>query len=207
MTEEDMKARISELEQERDSALTEKKAALGEKFKATKAVETLTAQLSEAEENAKTASSDELTNLRNQVTKLTKDLTTANGKTADATKALHSFKAETVIGKMLVANKVQPDDAPMVTAYIRSLMSLDDEGNPTFDGQTDEAFSKSYFGGVGKRYTSAPDNSGSGSAGFDGTKAPRMTAENINWSELAQIHKENPEEAKAILIAAGKSTD
>lgn len=171
------------------------------------AVARLEGERDTAREEAENATTDEVTRLKNQVTKLTNDLTAANGKTADATKALHSFKAETVIGKMLVANKVQPDDAPMVTAYVKSLMSLDDEGNPTFDGQTDEAFSKTYFGGAGKRYTSAPDNSGSGSAGFDGTKAPRMTAENLNWSELAQIHKENPEEAKAILIAAGKSTD
>lgn len=204
MTEEEMKARIAELEQERDSALAEKKTALGEKFKASKAVEALTSQLSEAEDNAKAASTDEVTRLKNQLAKLTNDLSAANGKTADATKALHSFKAETEIGKLLVSHKVQPDDAPMVTAYIKSLMTIDEEGNPSFDGQAADAFGKTYFTGAGKRYTSAPDNSGGGSTGFDGTKALRMNKDNWNFTEFAKIQLDNPAEANAIADAVGR---
>lgn len=157
-----------------------------------------------AKEEAENASTDEVTRLKNQVTKLTGDLTRAQTAATDATKSLHSYKAETEIGKMLVAHKVQPDDAPMVTAYIKSMMSLDDEGNPTFAEKSAEDFGKSYFSGAGKRYTSAPDNSGGGSTGFDGTKAPRMTADNWNWSEFGKLQLENPAEAKALAEAAGK---
>lgn len=170
-------------------------------------VETLKSERDTAKEEAENATTDELTQLKKQVTKLTADLATANGKTVEATKALHSYKAETEIGKLLVTHKVQPDDAPMVTAYIKSLMSIDDEGNPSFDSQSAVEFGKSYFGGAGKRYTSAPDNSGGGSTGFDGTKAPRMTAENWNWSEFARIQLENPAEAKAIAQSAGKNVE
>ncbi|KAA9018294.1 hypothetical protein [Sphingobium limneticum] len=158
----------------------------------------------EAEENAANEKRSDLEKANKQIEKLTKDLATANGATADATKALHSYKAETEIGKLLVSHKVQPDDAPMVTAYIKSLMAIDDDGNPTFEGSDAATFGKAYFTGAGKRYTAAPDNSGGGSTGFDGTKAPRMTADNMNWSELAKIHLNNPEEARAIATAAGK---
>lgn len=140
-----------------------------------------------AKEEAENATTDEVTRLKNQINKLTKDLDAANGKTTEATKALHSYKAETEIGKLLVAHKVQPDDAPMVTAYIKSLMSLDDEGNPTFEDKSAEDFGKAYFGGPGKRYTSAPDNSGGGSTGFDGTTANKWTktpSSDAEWAEF-----------------------
>ncbi|WP_313392044.1 hypothetical protein [Sphingobium yanoikuyae] len=170
-------------------------------------VETLKSERDTAKEAAENATTDELTRLKNQLTKAGKDILEAQKQAAEATKSLHSYKAETEIGKLLVSHKVQPDDAPMVTAYIKSLMSIDDEGNPSFDSQTAEAFGKSYFGGAGKRYTSAPDNSGGGSTGFDGTKAPRMTADNWNWTEFGKIQLENPAEAKAIAQAAGKNVE
>lgn len=170
-------------------------------------IERLEGERDTAKSEAENATTDELTRLKNQVTKLTGDVATANGKTADATKALHTFKAETVIGKMLVNNKVQPDDAPMVTAYLKSLMSLDDEGTPTFNGQTDDAFAKSYFSGAGKRYTTLPDNSGGGSTGNNGSTPPRMTKENFNWTEYAKLQLENPAEAQAVAKAVGLKAD
>lgn len=170
-------------------------------------IERLEGERDTAKEEAENATTDELTRLKNQLVKAGKEILDAQKQAADATKSLHSYKAESEIGKLLVSHKVQPDDAPMVTAYIKSLMSIDDEGNPSFDNQSAEAFGKSYFAGAGKRYTSAPDNSGGGSTGFDGTKPPRMTADNWNWSEFAKIQLENPAEAKAIAQAAGKKVD
>lgn len=160
-----------------------------------------------AKEEAVNANLDELTQARNQITKLTKDLADANTKASEATKSFHSYKADNEISNLLIAHKVQPDDAPMVTAYIKGLRSFDDEGNATFEGKTGAEFAKAYFSGAGKRYTAAPDNSGGGSTGFDGTKAPRMTAENWNWTEFGKIQLENPAEAKAIAQAAGKNID
>lgn len=165
----------------------------------------LTSAVANAEDTAKNANLDELTQAKNQITKLTKDLADANIKASEATKSFHSYKADNEISNLLIAHKVQPDDAPMVTAYLKSLRTLDDDGASSFDGKTGEEFAKAYFAGAGKRYTSAPDNSGGGSTGFDGTKAPRMTADNWNWSEFAKIQLENPAEAREIAEKAGKN--
>jgi cell division protein FtsB len=169
------------------------------------AISRLESERDTAKEEAENANLDELTQARNQITKLTKDLADANTKASEATKSFHSYKADNEISNLLIAHKVQPDDAPMVTAYLKSLRTLDDDGASSFDGKTGEEFAKAYFAGAGKRYTSAPDNSGGGSTGFDGTKPPRMTAENWNWTEFGKIQLENPAEAREIAEKAGKN--
>ncbi len=156
-----LKKNNAELKRERDEWKRKAEAAEREK--------------TEAEENAANANMDEVTRLKSQITKLTGDLEKANGKAADATKFFHSYKAETEIAKLLIAHKVQPDDAPMVSAYIKSMMVLDADGQMTIQDQSPDDFGKAYFSAAGKRYTSAPDNSGGGSTGFDGTKASKWT--------------------------------
>lgn len=177
---------IASFKQERDDALVAKE---------------------EAEENAKNASVDEMTRLKNQLAKAGNDILNEKKLTADAIKSLHVYKADNEIAKLLIAHKVQPDDAPMVTAYLNSLRSLDDDGALTFDGQTAEAFGKSYFTGAGKRYTALPDNSGGGSTGSNGSTAAIMTSDNWNWTTYAQIKADNPALAKSLAKNAGKKVD
>ena len=188
------------------SGLKNKNAELLRKLKeAENRAEAAEREKAEAEENAANEKRSDLEKANKQIEKLTKDLADANTKASEATKSFHSYKADNEISNLLIAHKVQPDDAPMVTAYLKSLRTLDDDGASSFDGKTGEEFAKSYFAGAGKRYTSAPDNSGGGSTGFDGTKAPRMTADNWNWSEIAKIQLENPAEAREIAEKAGKN--
>ncbi len=187
------------------SGLKNKNAELLRKLKeAENRAEAAEREKAEAEENAANEKRSDLEKANKQIEKLTKDLADANTKASEATKSFHSYKADNEISNLLIAHKVQPDDAPMVTAYLKSLRTLDDDGASSFDGKTGEEFAKAYFAGAGKRYTSAPDNSGGGSTGFDGTKPPRMTAENWNWTEFGKIQLENPAEAREIAEKAGK---
>ena len=188
------------------SGLKNKNAELLRKLKdAENRAEAAEREKTEAEENAANEKRSDLEKANKQIEKLTKDLADANTKTSEATKSFHSYKADNEISNLLIAHKVQPDDAPMVTAYLKSLRTLDDDGASSFDGKTGEEFAKTYFAGAGKRYTAAPDNSGGGSTGFDGTKPPRMTAENWNWTEFGKIQLENPAEAREIAEKAGKN--
>lgn len=158
------------------SGLKNKNAELLRKLKeAENRAEAAEREKADAEENAANEKRSDLDKANRQIEKLTKDLADANTKASEATKSFHSYKADNEISNLLIAHKVQPDDAPMVTAYLKSLRTLDEEGNATFDGKTGEDFAKAYFAGAGKRYTSAPDNSGGGSTGFDSTKASKWT--------------------------------
>lgn len=209
MTEEEMKARIAELEADLSKAETEKKAALGEKFKASKTVETLQTQLTEAEENAKLASADELTKATSRITKLEKDLEAAIKRGDTAETGLRTFKADNEISKLLVANKVQSEDHDLVSTYLRSQMKFADDGAITIQDKGLEDFGKEFFSGAGKRYVSAPENSGGSATGGSSQiiKSHGYTKDNFSsrtteWSMLA---KSNPAEAKQIAIDCGRA--
>lgn len=146
-------------------------------------IQQLEADKETAKEEAENASADEVTRLKNQLAKSAKDLEAATKRADDASKSLITYKSETELNKIMIANKVQSEDAPMVMAYLKSIMSVDTDGTVSLDEQPVEMFAKSYFSGAGKRYVAAPDNSGGGAAGSDGTKPSKITQPPVSPSD------------------------
>lgn len=158
----------------------------------------------EAAEIAANSNSTELEKMQKRAERAEKALETSQGEVADFKKQIRNGRRDTAISELITANKVNPDDARAVKAML--LMELDqDSEEPTVGGQALADYAKSFFASEGKRYVQAADHNGGGASGSEGTKAPRMTKENWNWTEFAKIQSENPAEAQAIASAAGKN--
>ncbi|TCP92752.1 hypothetical protein C8J42_102528 [Sphingomonas sp. PP-CE-1A-559] len=148
------------------------------------------------------------------------DLDKANKRAVDAEKALTAEKeradklettrrnerADTLILKALNGANVDAKHTPILSKALRGDVQFNDDGEPLIDGKSVDDFAKTYFGnkGEGHGYVRAPDNGGGAATGHDGTKAPRMTKENFNFTEFAKIQLENPAEANAIADAVGR---
>lgn len=153
-----------------------------------------------AERKANNAKNSNLTELEQM--KLRAE--TAEGETATAKATIRTMTRDAAIADIITANKVDPSDVRAVKAILLMELDADSDEPTTKGGQSLADYSKAFFAKEGKRYVQVADHNGGGASGSEGSKAPRMTKDNWNWSEFAKIQMENPEEARAIASAAGK---
>lgn len=159
----------------------------------------------EAAENASTATLTELEKTQKRADKAERELAAANERATTSDRSLRDYKAAGAITNALVAANVDTMHVKLLSKALRADVEFGDDGEPTIGGHAIDAYAKSFFAKDGLSYVRAPENSGGGATGSDGGKPTRMTAENWNTTEWTQLAAENPAEAKAVAISAGKN--
>lgn len=116
-----------------------------------------------------------------------KRVTEAEDRATKAETALQSYKAEAALNATLLANNVDPKDIPMIVKATKNDIKPDDNGEPTIEGKSIEAWGKDYFAKDGLRYVRAADNSGSGATGNQSTKSNSHAGKEFNLTEYGQL--------------------
>lgn len=118
---------------------------------------------------------------------------------------LRTIRVDNEISKALASGNVRQELGEGFTAILKSKVQYEG-GIATIDGKPIADFASDYLSSdTGAHYRRASDNSGGGATGnTSGTKAPRMTKENFNYTDFAKIALENPAEANAIADAVGR---
>lgn len=187
------------------SGLKNKNRELHAKLKAAEArAEKAEEERDEAAESARADAGSELDKANRRITKLEKDLESANARAAESDKSLRDHKANGALATAIASANVDAEDVAMLTKALRADIDFDETGEPTIEGKSIATFAKSYFEGAGKKYVRAADHNGGGATGSEGAKPLRMTKENFNFTEFARIQLENPAEANAIADAVGR---
>lgn len=160
----------------------------------------------EAVEDAEAAKGSELEKAVKRAEKAEKSIAEMQERAAQAETNLRNTRADTALTSALAAANIDSKAMPFVAKALKSEMEYDADNKPTLYGKSVEDYVKDFTSpkGEGHQFVRAPNNSGGAAMGYDGTKAPRMTKENWNMTEFANIQKENPAEANAIAQAAGK---
>lgn len=179
----ELEKRIETLEAALTKAEDEKKAALGEKFKATTALKKLQDDQEAAIEDAKAQTGTELDKALNDIKKLTKQVTDLTGERDRFATDLRTVRVDNEIKTAIAAGKVMPEFAELVEAHLLRRVQ-DTDGTFTIDGKSITDATKAYLRTpTGMKTVLAPESTGSGSTGNSGavantwTKAPVSNAE------------------------------
>lgn len=195
MTEEQMKARIAELEQEVTDAKAGKSAALGEKNKAKQDLKTLEDRISELEgerDDAKNAGKSELERAQDKVKSLTAEVA--------------AFKIDAVINEAITSHKVMAEDADLVRTFLKAGVTMNDKGAAMAGDKTLADHITGFFASdVAKRYVAAPANTGAGATGSASkiTTPNKMPETAEEWNSFYKSVEGKPEEANAALKSWG----
>lgn len=197
----ELEKRIETLETALAKAEEEKKAALGEKFKAANALKKAVEDTEAAIEDAKAETGTELDKARNEVKKLTKQVADLTGERDTYAADLRTTRVDNEVAKAIASSNVRPELVPAVEALLLRQASYDD-GVATINGKSIADAAKSFFSSKdGSHYVRAPESSGSGSTGattVDSSgwaKAPETADEFTRYSKLTVDH---PETATAL---------
>lgn len=188
MTEEEMNARIAELENEVAEAKKAKSTALGEKNKAAHSLKTLEDRIAELEgerDEARDAGKSEAekasATLQKQIDKLTKSL-------ADSEKREATYKIDGAISAAIAKAGVLPDAVAMVSGFLKNGVTMEN-GEAMFEGAPFADRLNTYFSSNEARLIlSAPNNSGGGAQGSSAkasewTKPPVTADEMEKWDQ------------------------
>jgi outer membrane murein-binding lipoprotein Lpp len=138
----------------------------------------LTDDVEEAADNARAETGSELDKANRRIQKLEKELGDATTRADKSDKGLREYKANSALATAIASANVDADDVGLLTKALRADIEYDETGEPMIDGKSIDAYTKSFFGGAGKRYVRAADHSGGGATGSEGksqaiTKLPQ----------------------------------
>lgn len=139
--------------------------------------------------------------LKSQVSKLTNDLglrtkefeNIAN-KLNEKEKYLDDLTLSNTIKEQFAKNNFNNEDFETVTAYLEKHFKLAD-GVVTAGGKDIDSFMSEYVSGKGKRYTLAPENTGGGATGSNGTGATVQKRSEMTHAQKGEFIKANGQEA------------
>lgn len=199
----ELEKRIETLEAALNKAEEEKKAALGEKFKANAALKEAQEAREAAAEEAERKSGDLeaiekrlTTKFQKQVDELTRERDTLAGD-------LRTIRVDNEVKSAIASGNVRAELVPAVEALLLRQAQYDD-GVATIDGKSIADHAKSFFSSKdGAFYVNAPASSGSNSTGSVGAKPQRMTKETFNATEFMKIKVENPALANELAAEMG----
>lgn len=209
MTDEENKKRIEALEAELAKANEEKKAALGEKFKAGAALKEAQDERDAAAERAEREAKDVEALEKRLSAKFQKQIDDATSRADKAEGELRSSRVDGAIANLIAQNGVIPELHEAVEALLHRKVEYVD-GAATIEGQSIEDYGKGFFGSKsGAHYVRAADNSGGGSLGNSGASPTGHTFTKENFgqrmTEWSMLGKSNPELAKSIAMQVGRS--
>jgi hypothetical protein len=205
MTEEEMKAKLAELEAAVEKATKEKKTLLDEKVKAKQEAEAAR-EAAEAAEEDKARAAKDVEALEKQITKrFEKQL-------SDLTKANQSYEGQ--LSQLLIDNTIQanlakhnvsPAYQKALTAMLKAEAKLED-GAAVVNGVSLEDHIASFVGSdEGKVFVAAPANSGAAAMGSK--TATVATPSTWNLTHYVTMKSDNPAEAAAYAAKHNKSFD
>lgn len=188
----ELEKRIEALEAELTAEREEKKAALGEKFKAKADLKKLQDDQESAIEDAKAENGTELQKALNDIKKLNKQVETLTSERDTFATDLRTVRVDNEVAKAIASGNVRAELVPAVEALLLRQAQYQD-GVATIDGKSIIDHAKSFFSSKeGAFYVNAPASSGSNSTGTVGAKPQRMTKETFNATEFMKIKVENP---------------
>lgn len=198
MTEEQLQARIAELEGEK-AALKNKNSELIDREKAERTrAEAAEKKVGDAAKNA--AAGDELATLQLEHTALIAErdklLRERDAFAAD----LHATRVDHAIAAAIATGNV---DAKHVDAVEAILYRKLDKDADTIGGKSIADFAKSYFAKDGSHYVRAADNAGADASGNNGAKSVDYANKPFALGEYQQMLQTNPEAAAAWAFATG----
>lgn len=202
MTEEEMQARIAELEGELNEAKESKKTAIGEKNNAKRELKTLEDRISDLErerDDATDAGKSDLERERDKVAKL-------EGTVKNLTAEIGGFKIDAVINEAITANRVQVEDVDLVRTYLKDGVTVDAKGNAMKgDKPLNDSITDFFASDLAKRYVAAPANTGAGATGSASkVQAPnKMPETQEEWDKFYRSVEGKPEETAAALKSWG----
>lgn len=198
MTEEQMKARIEELEGEK-TALKNKNSELidREKTERTRA-EAAEKKVGDAAKHA--AAGDELATLKLEHAALITERDNLLRERDQFAADLHSTRVDHAISAAIAAGNV---DAKHVDAVESILYRKLDAGADTIGGKPIADFAKSYLAKDGAHYVRAADNAGADATGNNGAKSTDYSNKPFALGEYQTLLQTNPESAKAWANATG----
>lgn len=160
----------------------------------------------EAIEEAEAAKGSELDKAIKRAEKAEKSIKDMEERAAQAETNLRNTRADTALTSALAAANIDSKSLGFLTDSLKTKVQFTDDGEPLLNGKSVADHVKELTSPKGALHhlVNAPNHSGGVAMGYDGTKAPRMTKENFNYSEFAKIQMENPAEANAIADAVGK---
>lgn len=137
-----------------------------------------------------------------------KEIERLTGERDQAIGDLKTIRVDNEIAQTLAKSGVTAAHVPAVEALMHRKVEYAD-GQATIEGKSITDWATDYFAKDGAIYRPAPDNSGAGASGNDGSvsHAGQFTKENFSsrtgeWMALA---KKDPEQAKAIAVSVGRS--
>lgn len=191
----ELEKRIETLEAALTKAEDEKKAALGEKFKATTALKKLQDDQEAAIEDAKAQTGTELDKALNEIKKLQKQVTDLTGERDTFASDLKTMRVDNEVKSAIAAANIRPELVPAVEALLLRNAKYED-GQATIDGKSICDHAKRFFTSKeGSYFVRAPESSGSASTGNDGavannwTKAPVTSDE---WNAFDRLANDDP---------------
>lgn len=198
MTEEQMQARIAELEGEK-IALKNKNSELIDREKAERTrAETAEKKVGDAAKNA--AAGDELATLKLEHTALIAERDSLKAERDQIKTDLHSTRVDHAISAAIASGNV---DAKHVDAVEAILYRKLDKDADTIGGKSIADFAKGYFAKDGSHYVRAADNAGADATGNNGAKSVDYSNKPFGLGEYQAMLKTNPESAKAWASATG----
>ncbi|MGU3389163.1 kinesin [Sphingomonas sp. M1A8_2b] len=191
----ELEKRIEALEAALTKAEDEKKAALGEKFKATTALRKLQDDQESAIEDAKAATGTELEKALNEIKKLTKQVNDLTGERDTFASDLKTIRVDNEVKSAIAAANIRPELVPAIEALLLRNANYED-GAATIDGKSIGDHAKSFFKSKeGSYFVRAPESSGSGATGNDGAVAntfakPPVT--DAEWNTFDRLANDDP---------------
>lgn len=191
----ELEKRIETLEAALTKAEEEKKAALGEKFKATTALKKAQDDTEAAIEDAKANAGSELDKALNENKKLAKQVADLTGERDAAHTDLKTIRVDNEVKSAISAANIRPELVPAVEALLLRQHKYED-GVATIDGKSITDHAKKFFSSKeGAYFVRAPESTGSGATGNDGTKAHNWTkapTTNDEWDAFDELAKSDP---------------
>lgn len=198
MTEEEMQARIAELEGEK-TALKNKNSQLIDREKAERdRAEAAEKKVGDAAKNA--AAGDELATLKLEHSALIAERDQLRSERDTLAVDLHTTRVDHAISAAIATGNV---DAKHVDAVEAILYRKLDKDADTIGGKSIADFAKSYFAKDGSHYVRAPDNSGADAAGNSGAKSVDYSNKPFALGEYQTMLVDNPQAAAAWASATG----
>lgn len=191
----ELEKRIETLEAALNKAEEEKKAALGEKFKATTALKKAQEDTEAAIEDAKANAGSELDKAVNENKKLAKQVADLTGERDAANTNLRTIRVDNEVKSAISAANIRPELVPAVEALLLRQHKYED-GVATIDGKSIVDHAKKFFSSKeGAYFVRAPESTGSGATGNDGSQAQTFTklpVTSSEWEAYDKLANDNP---------------
>lgn len=188
----ELEKRIETLEAALNKAEDEKKAALGEKFKATTALKKAQDEQQAAIDDATANAGTEIDKANNEIKKLQKQVTDLTGERDTYASDLKTIRVDNEVKSAIASANIRPELFSAVEALLLRNAKYED-GAATIDGKSITEHAKKFFTSKeGSYFVRAPESSGSGSTGNDGAQGSTVTKPPVTNEEWNAFDKLEP---------------